>query len=792
MVSLRPGALALMLAVLAAAVADAQPHFVWDVEGGWHARWIEAADLAPADSQNVWTAHRAKVRLGAAPTEAVARVAVDSKYWLWVNGRLVVREGGLKRGPMPGATYADRVDLSAHLRAGENTLAVLAWYFGKDGLSHADSGQPGLLFDLEADRRPVALRWRARRHPAYGNTGPPHPNWRLPESNVLYDARREMAGWTGPHFDDAEWPDAVALGPAGGAPWGPLVLRPVPQWRDYGLRAYADAPAFPFVSDGDPIVVSLPYNSHVTPALDVEAPAGALIDVRTDNYQGGGEFNIRAEVVTRAGRQVVEVPGWMNGHTIRYAVPAGVTVHGLGFRETSYDADLAGAFTSSDGDLNTLWNKARRTLLLTMRDTYMDCPDRERAQWWGDVVLETGEGFYALSRSADALARKGILELAAWQRSDSTLYSPVPSGPLWDKELPTQMLASVGHYGIWTYYLHTGDDETVRRVYPAVRDYLAVWETDARGLVVERPGGWTWGDWGEHKDLPLIYNGWYALALRGQRALASVAGHDGDTPAIDARLAALEAAFDLVFWTPDGYRSPDHAGPTDERGNALAVLAGLAPEARFPTIRRILREQRHASPYFEKYVGEALIRMGHADDALTRIRERYRPMIESPLTTLWEGWGIGAEGFGGGTSNHAWSGGPLTLLSRYVVGIEPVEPGYGVLRIAPRLGSLARASAVVQSARGAIAAEARQSISAFELDVSVPDGTEAIVEVPVEGRRVVRAGGLTIWRADGAAVPGVEGVTIGRVSRRAADLGPAGGPVIVLRVPAGEWRFRAE
>ncbi len=32
-----------------------------------------------------------------------------------------------------------------------------------------------------------------------------------------------------------------------------------------------------------------------------------------------------------------------------------------------------------------------------MRDTYMDCPDRERAQWWGDEVNEVRRGVYSLS-----------------------------------------------------------------------------------------------------------------------------------------------------------------------------------------------------------------------------------------------------------------------------------------------------------------------------------------------------------------------------------------------------------
>ena len=71
----------------------------------------------------------------------------------------------------------------------------------------------------------------------------------------------------------------------------------------------------------------------------------------------------------------------------------------------------------------------------------MDCPDRERAQWWGDVVNELGEAFYSLDQNAHLLTRKAILELMNWQRSDSTIFSPVPAGN-WNQELPMQMLAS--------------------------------------------------------------------------------------------------------------------------------------------------------------------------------------------------------------------------------------------------------------------------------------------------------------------------------------------------------------
>ena len=41
--------------------------------------------------------------------------------------------------------------------------------------------------------------------------------------------------------------------------------------------------------------------------------------------------------------------------------------------------------------------------------------------------------------------------------------------------------------------------------------------------------------------------------------------------------------------------------------------------------------------------------------------------------------GIGENGYGGGSSNHAWSGGGLTVLAQYVCGVLPIESGYSNL-----------------------------------------------------------------------------------------------------------------
>ena len=104
----------------------------------WKARWISSGTTP--EQPNTWLNYRYTADLPALPSSVVARIGADSKYWLWVNGRLVVFEGGLKRGPNPQDTYYDEVELAPYLVKGKNTIAVLLWYFGKPSFSHNDSG----------------------------------------------------------------------------------------------------------------------------------------------------------------------------------------------------------------------------------------------------------------------------------------------------------------------------------------------------------------------------------------------------------------------------------------------------------------------------------------------------------------------------------------------------------------------------------------------------------------------------------------------------------------------------
>lgn len=699
-------------------------------------KWIGSEHCQ--STPNTWLCFRKTVHLPGIPGEMIANIAVDSKYWLWINGKMVVFEGGLKRGPAPGATYYDQVDIAPYLEKGENTIALLVWHFGKNGFSHVNSGTAALLFCAQGANLSIVSdkSWQCSVYRAYQNTEAPFPNYRLSESNIRFDARKELAGWNMPDFSGKLGASIEIVAP-NEMPFGKLVARPIPMWKNGGLTDY---PEVVKNEKGDTIRCRLPYNCQITPYLHVKAPVGLVVGMLTDNYTGGSANNVRAEYITREGEQEYESFGWMNGHEVLYVVPAGVEVLGVKYRETGYNADMKGSFACDDDFYNELWKRSARTLYITMRDNYMDCPDRERAQWWGDEVNELGEAFYVLDPRGWQLAAKGIYELMNWQRPDGVIASPVPSLN-WCKELPLQMLASVGWYGFYTQAFYSDDYSFVPHIYDGLKKYLhEVWQVDDHGMPVVRPGDWNWGDWGTDVDMEVLTTCWYYLALKAEKEFALHLRKLYDANQIGEMMKRISAAFDARYWNGKAYRSKLHNGETDDRAQAMAVVSGLAPAGRYKALLKVFKKEYHASPYMEKYVMEALFMMGEPEFALKRMRDRYAKMMSYPYTTLFEGWGIGAEGFGGGTINHAWSGGPLTILSQKLCGIEPLAPGFKQFRVAPQLGSLNKVSAVVPTLYGDIRVDIRQQDHKLGIQVVVPQGTTAVVALPGSKEKVLSPG----------------------------------------------------
>jgi len=744
-------------------------------------KWIWQSADGPS---NTWMCFRKSFYLNEKPVVAYTSIAVDSKYWLWINDIMVVFEGGLKRGPTPDDTYVDTLDISRYLHEGKNTVALLVWYFGKHGYSHKDSKKGGLFFQCYLNDTIIATdsTWKMIRHPAFEQSARSYPDYRLPESDITYNAQNDTLGnWHSADYDDSWWFQAVEKGAPPVSPWNNLWIRPIPQWKNSGIKDYENVSVcLPYTTDVQTkITCQLPYNSQITPYMEIVSQAGQTIFIYTDDARWVSNCPV-TEYITKEGLQEFESPGWMNGHCVQYAIPAGITVKSLKYRETGFNTDFSGSFICSDTFYNILWQKSRRTLYVCMRDNYMDCPDRERACWWGDAVNETGQSFYAFDRNADLLTKKAINELLQWQKANGVLFSPVPAGN-WDAEYPLQMLPAIGRYGIWNYFLFTGDTQTIAAAYPRIINYLNLWEFDNEGLVDHRNGMSGWTDWGLNIDRRIIENCWFYLALKAACDMAVVTKRFSDTASINDKMATIKNNFNRVFWNGNEYRSPQYSNLTDERANALAVLAGLADSTKWPAVRRVLINNLNASPYMEKYVLEALFMMGYEDDAIERMKhpDRYAPMVYDTLTTLYEQFG------NKGTYNHGWSGGPLTLLSQYCAGVAPEKARFETYSVFPQEGKLNYIRAVIPSGKGNILVNIEKDTGNYTLLLESPQKTMAMVGIPRlpfknKTPAVIYANDRLIWR-DGNFIQNTEDISFNSINKK----------YIIFNVKPGKYNFLA-
>lgn len=699
-----------LVAAAAQAAALASSSDTNQATTNWTAHWIGPA----GSTSNLWLCYRKTFSLPTQPASAIARIAVDSKYWLWVNGQIAVREGELKREPNSNDSWYDEIDLAPLLQPGSNTIAVLQWYFGITGFSHLSSGTAGFLFEMNADGTSVLsdTSWRMVTNAAFQlATVVPQPNSRISESSLRYDMRLDLGAWTNGSFNDSAWGTPTDRGPVGGPPWGRLWLRDIPFWQELPLQDFASAS----VSGTNPAVWTcyLPVNEQFTPWLDVSnASGGQIITIVPDSV--AVTASPAAEYVTTAGRQSFEFPGWLSGNLVQFTVPASVTVYGLEFRPHLADTQREGSFTCDNSFFNTLWTKAANTVGVNMQDTWGE--SRERANWIGDTSLILGQAPYAYDPMVELLSRKCLLDLVHWQRADQTMFAPAPANY---KELPVQVLAAVGEYGVMRYYRNTGDTALLLQCYPAIKSYLLnVWQTNSNGLVIHRDGQWDWEDWGDNIDEPLLDNAWYLLALDAAAEMAPLVGQPADAASYLSRAQGIRNQFNSSFWTGYGYRSPTNTTFTDERGNAMAVLAGLTSPSQAPVLEGVLITNQNCSPYMEKYVLEALFKLGYTDDALARMQSRYSAMVSNSSTTLWELFPA-TGGF-----NHGWSSGPISLLDEDVTGVAATSPEWATFEVRPALGAtLNFANASVPSPYGIISVAAARDGTNYRLSVRVPPGS---------------------------------------------------------------------
>jgi hypothetical protein len=81
--------------------------------------------------------------------------------------------------------------------------------------------------------------------------------------------------------------------------------------------------------------------------------------------------------------------------------------------------------------------------------------------------------------------------------------------------------------------------------------------------------------------------------------------------------------------------------------------------------------------------------------------------------------------------NHAWGAAPSNIIAFRLMGIQPSAPGFAEASIKPEIGTLTLAEIRVPTALGSIYEKITQNENNYQVDLELPKGMKARVELPV-------------------------------------------------------------
>ncbi|MCE9616049.1 MAG: glycoside hydrolase family 78 protein [Lentisphaerae bacterium] len=152
--------------------------------------------------------------LAAVPVEAMLHITAADRYVLYVNG--VYLGHGPARSVGPQWMSYDTHDVTPHLRAGANTIAVMAYFHGCRNAWSANQ-RAGLFAQLEWRLSDGACgvmgtdaTWRLRAVQGYSPDVGMVSHW-LGNPNEVLDARLDPCDWMSTACDDSAWPVATVI-----------------------------------------------------------------------------------------------------------------------------------------------------------------------------------------------------------------------------------------------------------------------------------------------------------------------------------------------------------------------------------------------------------------------------------------------------------------------------------------------------------------------------------------------------------------------------------------------------
>ncbi|MFL6331968.1 MAG: family 78 glycoside hydrolase catalytic domain [Pyrinomonadaceae bacterium] len=639
-----------------------------------------------------------------------------------------------------------------------------------------------------------------------------------------YDARREMAGWNRPAFNDSNWDTARVVN----APAGVLRAETHEPVRVVAVRAAGRR------TEPVPGVFVYDIGQNLTgwAEVKVRAPAGRAVEIfyseklgadgrastsgndlvfgqlQTDYYVAkGAAVEVWTPRFSYKGFQYVQLSG-PKGEPL----PPDVSVTVERIQQVRSGLARTSNFESTNGTLNRIHGNTTWAIQSNMHGIITDTPVYEKNAWTGDASLTAGTA--SLLFDTERLYRKMFQDMLDAQTGQGEVPLLAPSNENYGYVAGKNYFKPADCCGAtpawdafwfvipWESWMRYGDRRALERTYPAMRKYLDEWvprwtDKDGDGFAYTLTSGL--GDWVPPEGVPTINaltsSAYYAHLTRIAADAARALDRPQDAARYDELFKKIRADFNARFLGPGGFYREKETDPFVQSAQIFPLAFGLVPEDKRAEVANRLADDiikhRGGHAYVgvlgARYVLPVLTETGHHDVAYTVATQTTEPgwgywTDVAKFTALGEHWPASTR-----SRNHHFFGAVVQWFYEDLAGLRPLAPGFRVIEFKPEIPSreLDYVSASYESVRGTVATSWRRTATGLELDVSVPPNATGRVYVPAPSPQVVtevgRGKASIADRADSVKLVGVEGgrvvyeVGSGRYQFRVANVSLHGG-----------------
>lgn len=392
------------------------------------------------------------------------------------------------------------------------------------------------------------------------------------------------------------------------------------------------------------------------------------------------------------------------------------------------DLEYLGEFHCSDERLNEIWKVGARTVHLNMQEYLWDGIKRDRLVWIGDMHPETAAVSMVFGET-DVV--KKSLDLVRDNTPPDGFMNGLASYSMWWIKIQRDLYWDGGNLDYLKQqegYLTALLGNTLSHI-----DENGVCDIDDKFV-----------EW-SNRDTPDEAAAFYAMLIVGLTAGAELLGIlDGS----GALAGQCEVAVDRI-------RSRHYELFGNKQAAAMAALSGLKDVKQVCDTVIKPGGAEGLSTFWGYYVLWTLAAAGETEFALDVIREYWGAMIDLGATTFWEDFDIkwaenayridelpqeGKKDAHGDYGKfcytqfrhslcHGWASGPTSFLSRHILGVKAVEPGYRKIKIEPHLGNLTYAEGKIPTPYGVIEVRHELVNGQVKTKLSSPEDVEVKMEI---------------------------------------------------------------